>query len=153
MKSLQQGKKKLQKGFTLIELMIVVAVIGVLAAIAIPQYQNYVKKAALGSALATASSLKTNIEDYIAVEGEFPEATMNASGAGSTNKISLPTFSMGEIEAKAGSGNSSDGTIKVKLVKGPAKDKTVTLTRSSGSWSCEQSDGDVTLNGCATNAN
>ncbi|MEL4203058.1 pilin [Plesiomonas shigelloides] len=67
--------KAVNKGFTLIELMIVVAVIGVLAAIAIPQYQNYVAKAELGSALSTVSAMKTNVEDYIATHGAFPNGT------------------------------------------------------------------------------
>ncbi|WP_187980238.1 pilin [Pseudomonas oryzihabitans] len=49
---------KAQKGFTLIELMIVVAIIGILAAVAIPQYQNYVIRAKLGNALTAADTLK-----------------------------------------------------------------------------------------------
>ena len=148
MKQLQQGKKKLQKGFTLIELMIVVAVIGVLAAIAIPQYQNYVKKSALGSALATASSLKTNVEDYIAVQGTFPEVTAAASsGTPMNGDITVPGFSLGIIGLTQTSG--ADGTIEVQLTSGPAAQKTVTLTRDSGNWTCQQDDADITLNGCS----
>ena len=54
-----------QKGFTLIELMIVVAIIGILAAIAIPQYQNYIAKSQVSRAVAESGSLKTKVEDCI----------------------------------------------------------------------------------------
>ena len=140
MKKLQQGKKKLQQGFTLIELMIVVAVIGVLAAIAIPQYQNYVKKAALGSALATATSLKTNAEDYIAVSGAFPIT----SGA-----IQAPEFSLGEIDVNT-SGGAAYGYIKVEVTKGGGKNQSITLNKSVDGWSCTPSaaSSNITITGC-----
>ncbi len=144
MKQLQQGKKKLQKGFTLIELMIVVAVIGVLAAIAIPQYQNYVKKAALGSALATATALKTNVEDYIAVQGSFPSAPAD---------VQAPTFSLGDIDFPSAL-STGEGTITTILDQGPANTAGVQLDRTAdGVWSCTVITGqanitNVTLNGC-----
>ena len=144
MKQLQQGKKKLQKGFTLIELMIVVAVIGVLAAIAIPQYQNYVKKAALGSALATATSLKTNIEDYLAVQGGFPSTSA---------AVQAPDFSIGDISF-LNAASDGTGTIQTLLNTGPANTAGVQLARTAdGKWSCSIVSGSasltgVTLNGC-----
>lgn len=130
-----------QKGFTLIELMIVVAVIGVLSAIAIPQYQNYVKKGALASALSTATALKTPVEQYIADEGSFPD---NSDLSGS-----IPTFSLGTITLSADT-DSQDGSIGIKLTSSSAKDATVTWTKANGLWSCAVSGAaDVTLNGCS----
>jgi type IV pilus assembly protein PilA len=73
--------KTLQKGFTLIELMIVIAIIGILAAIAIPAYQNYTIRAQVTEGLSLAAGWKTGISEYYAQNGAFPGCS-NATGAG-----------------------------------------------------------------------
>ncbi|EGU44104.1 pilin [Vibrio splendidus] len=131
-----KNKRTHQKGFTLIELMIVVAVIGVLSAIAIPQYQNYVKKGALGAALATSSAFKTVIEDEIAINGSFPSAISDS-------------FNIGTLVVSAASG-SETGAIIATITEGAASGAAITLSRdSAGSWTCNNSESSVTINGCS----
>ncbi|WP_256383602.1 pilin [Photobacterium toruni] len=126
---------KKQQGFTLIELMIVVAVIGVLSAIAIPKYQEYVKKAAVGTALASVTAYKTDIEDKIAFSGKFP-AVSAAFGIGKINSTENAVTS------------ASTHTIVAEITEGSAKDVKVTLTRKSGEWKCTH-DAGIDMTGCA----
>ena len=67
--------KQVQKGFTLIELMIVIAIIGILAAIAIPAYQNYTIRAQVTEGLTLADGWKTAISEYYANTGVWPTVT------------------------------------------------------------------------------
>ena len=66
---------KKQQGFTLIELMIVVAIIAILAAIALPAYSNYTKKAKVSEVILAASSLRTDISEFVASNNKLPPAT------------------------------------------------------------------------------
>ncbi|MGS1320563.1 prepilin-type cleavage/methylation domain-containing protein [Stenotrophomonas maltophilia] len=66
---------KNQKGFTLIELMIVVAIIAILAAIALPAYSNYTKKAKVSEVILAASSLRTDVSEYVASNNSLPPAS------------------------------------------------------------------------------
>lgn len=70
--------KSLQQGFTLIELMIVVAIIGILAAIALPAYQDYTKRAHVSEGLTLGSSAKGAIVEYYESQGEFPDSNSRA---------------------------------------------------------------------------
>lgn len=132
---MQNNTARRAKGFTLIELMIVVAVIGVLATIAIPQYQNYVKKSEASSGLATLRSLVTNIDTYYAENGSFTTNVSDLGAASNMNKL-------GTINLTAASGASAatatftfDGTDATLT-----SSDVITLSKnnSSGLWSCSE---------------
>ena len=111
-------KRNLQKGFTLIELMIVVAIIGILAAVALPAYQDYTKRAKISELILAASSCRTSVTESYASGNSFAANNWgceNTATAGASKYVkSIETTANGAIIVKAQ--NVGDTTIDGKDV-------------------------------------
>jgi type IV pilus assembly protein PilA len=126
---------KMQKGFTLIELMIVVAIIGILAAIAIPAYQDYTIRAQVTEGLNLASSAKTAVSETFGSNGEWPGTNAAAGLSAATDikgkYVTSVTIGGGGVItiAYGGQANSAIDTMTLKLTP---------YTSNSGdiSWIC-----------------
>ncbi len=102
-------KRSMQKGFTLIELMIVVAIIGILAAVALPAYLDYTTKAKVGNALTAADSLKTAVALCVQETGGLTGCTTSSNG--------IPVFNATKEVASA---TVTDGVITLVMATGIA---------------------------------
>lgn len=123
-------KTKAQKGFTLIELMITVAIIGILAAIALPSYQAYIAKSTVGGALAETYYIKTNFEIKINDGINSSDITLDMLGARDS------TTHCENIAVSEGStGGGIECTIKGATAVAGKKLK-ITRDGTSGVWSC-----------------
>ncbi|GAB6079351.1 pilin [Hydrogenophilus hirschii] len=122
--------KRVQQGFTLIELMIVVAIIGVLAAIGLPMYQDYVAKSQVTAGLADIRGGVTAFEELIQSGTSKTPTQADIGLAPSTARCNIVV---------AGAANNNGGQTITCTLKGNPKvaGQTVTLTRnSSGQWTC-----------------
>ena len=130
-----------QKGFTLIELMIVVAIIGILAAIAIPQYQNYIAKSQVSRAMGETAAIKTAVESCLnegkTAKGECPLGV---------TKSNIQTIAVEGAAPDTNGTNAAELTTGATIVATFAdnaaatlKDDKATLTwkrDANGSWAC-----------------
>ncbi|MCD9466342.1 pilin [Photobacterium iliopiscarium] len=128
---------KKQQGFTLIELMIVVAIIGVLSAIAVPAYKDYVAKSEMAAAMATMKSLITPAELVIQEEGEI-------SGGVTTLNIAADANPLGTIAVAA------DGKgLTFEFESGSLDTKKLTFKRDADKgWNCLADKGMPPVDGC-----
>ena len=140
--------KQMQKGFTLIELMIVVAIIGILAAVAIPAYQDYVVKAKLSKVATAVDPLKMAVAMFIQENGTA--AALTASNWTSLGLSAAPTATteVASYTATAGTG-AIVATLCASCIKSGIDGTTVTWTPTAGAsaitWAVTSSSADTVL--------
>ncbi|HEZ2560187.1 TPA: pilin [Neisseria meningitidis] len=132
--------KAIQKGFTLIELMIVIAIVGILAAVALPAYQDYTARAQMSEALTLAEGQKSAVVEYYSDNGTFPNSNTSA-GIAASNEIKGKYVASVKVEGNA-SVASITATMNSSNVNKDIKGKTLVLvgTQNSGSfsWKCKK---------------
>ncbi|OOE54782.1 pilin [Salinivibrio kushneri] len=117
-----------QQGFSLIELLVVLGIIGALTAIAIPQYQKYQNKAKVTAAIATLTNMRSVVEAYVMEEGKFPT---DPTLFGIAKEVDV------ELQGKEEVGGTM--STPVKGLPGGNNAQKVVLERSkSGAWTCKQ---------------
>jgi len=117
MKNLQTVKQSVQKGFTLIELMIVVAIIGILAALAIPAYSDYTIKAKISESASITGAMKAAVEIYFSENGTLPDINDTTTAGFGTTALAYDTLGVSSnFSAKYASSVKLDSNAAITVI-------------------------------------
>ena len=128
--------KRLQRGFTLIELMIVVAIVGILAAIALPAYQDYVVRSKMSEAVAAIAACKTSVTEYASTKQALPTSA-SAAGCSTAASQYLSGMDVAATNAVITGQTTNTGAGDCNLTLTPAPAGSVTITGWTGSTTCD----------------
>ena len=135
-------QRKLQKGFTLIELMIVVAIVGILAAIAIPAYQDYMVRAKVSEGIGAVDQLRASVSDFYATQAHMPQSgSIGNTNVDQAKYISVINYAY--VSATQGTLTAVYHKIGNAVSAGNSIVFTGTGTTTSVVWTCAGNSGNV----------
>lgn len=126
------------KGFTLIELMIVVAIVAILAALAIPAYQNYLTRSQVSEAIVLGSGMKSALGDYGWQLAAWPTLIVSPPSIPTTGQINGVLIGKYATMSSTISGTYPSGTVTITMTTGKANGQTILFITTDGAstWSC-----------------
>ena len=135
---MNRAMRSVQKGFTLIELMIVVAIIGILAAVALPAYQDYTTRAQVAEAVQLAGGLKAPLAEYGSDKGAWPTGLVAPGGTPTGTQLTATLTGKYSDVTNTITGTFPTGSVTATMKSGQASGKKIVFKTTDGgaTWDC-----------------
>lgn len=130
--------KNKAKGFTLIEIMVVVVIVGILVAIAIPAYKDYVTRSQVAEAIYLGTGMKSILSDYGWNNASWPSSFVNQTSIPSSTQINATLVGKYSLMSSTVSGTYPQGSISITMTVGQASGQTILFETTDGAatWIC-----------------